>query len=55
MIDGELYTAPVIQSPIEMGNGQITGQFTLMEAFDLANIMEYSLPIPITVVESKSF
>jgi len=55
MMDGELYSAPVIRSPIEAGNGLVTGQFTLAEAFDLANIMEYSLPIPITVVESKSF
>jgi len=36
VIDGQLITAPVIQSPITGGKGQITGNFTEQEAKDLA-------------------
>ena len=36
VIDGRLITAPVIQSPIASGKGQITGNFTEQEAKDLA-------------------
>ena len=36
VIDGRLITAPVIQSPITGGRGQITGNFTKQEAKNLA-------------------
>jgi len=36
VIDGKLITAPIIQSPITGGRGQITGNFTKQEAKDLA-------------------
>jgi len=36
VIDGQLVTAPTIQSPITGGKGQITGSFTEQEAKDLA-------------------
>ncbi len=36
VIDGQLITAPVIQSAITGGKGQITGDFTEQEAKDLA-------------------
>ena len=36
VIDGQLITAPTIQSPITGGQGQITGSFTRQEARDLA-------------------
>ncbi len=36
VIDGQLITAPTIQSPITGGKGQITGNFTGQEAKDLA-------------------
>ena len=36
VIDSQLITAPVIQSPITGGKGQITGNFTEQEAKDLA-------------------
>jgi preprotein translocase subunit SecD len=55
VIDGKLFSAPVIQSPIETGSGQITGQFTLKEATELASALSNPLPFPITVVEVKNF
>jgi len=36
VIDGQLITAPTIQSPITGGKGQITGSLTQQEAKDLA-------------------
>ena len=47
MLDGELYSAPVIQTPIETGSGQITGQFDDQEAFELANVLENPLRAPL--------
>jgi protein-export membrane protein SecD len=55
VLDGELYSAPVIQTPIETGSGQITGQFDNREAFELANVLENSLDVPRHIVEEKSF
>ena len=55
VIDGKLFSAPVIQSPIENGSGQITGRFTLKEATELANALNAPLPCPVTVVEMKNF
>ena len=40
VLDGELYSAPVIQSAIETGNGQITGHFTPEQALQLANVLQ---------------
>ena len=55
LMDGELYSAPVIRSPIESGRGQISGQFELREAFELVAALESPLPLHVTVVESKEF
>ena len=40
VLDGVLYSAPNIQSPIETGHGQITGSFDRREAFELASVLE---------------
>jgi SecD/SecF fusion protein len=53
VLDGELYSAPVIQSAIETGNGQITGHFTDQEAFELANVLQNPLRAPLTIVSSE--
>ena len=53
VLDGELYSAPVIQSPIETGSGQITGQFDQKEAFELANVLENPLRAPLRIDESR--
>ena len=53
ILDGQLYSAPVINSPIETGNGVITGRFDQKEAFELANVLENPLKAPLTLVESR--
>ena len=53
VLDGELYSAPVIQTPIETGSGQITGQFDNREAFELANVLENPLRAPLHIVQSR--
>ena len=53
ILDGELYSAPVIQTPIETGSGQITGQFDNREAFELANVLENPLRAPLHIVQSR--
>jgi preprotein translocase subunit SecD len=55
VMDGKLYSAPVIQSAIETGRGQISGHFESSEAFELATALETPLPVPVTVIESKAF
>ena len=53
VLDGELYSAPVIQNPIEGGSGVITGQFDVAEAFELANVLQNPLEAPVRI-ESES-
>ena len=55
LIDGEVYSAPIIQSPIPGGTGVITGSFTEQEAFDLANLLQNPLEAPIKLIEETSF
>jgi SecD/SecF fusion protein len=53
VLDGELYSAPVIQTPIETGSGQITGQFDGREAAELANALENPLRAPLKIIQSR--
>jgi SecD/SecF fusion protein len=53
ILDKELYSAPVIQTPIETGSGQITGQFDNKEAFELANVLENPLRAPLHIIQSR--
>jgi SecD/SecF fusion protein len=53
ILDGELYSAPVIRQPIENGRGQITGDFEIKEALELANILENPLKTPLTVISRE--
>ena len=53
ILDKELCSAPVIQTPIETGSGQITGQFDNKEAFELANSLENPLRAPLHIVQSR--
>jgi SecD/SecF fusion protein len=55
VLDGELYSAPLIQTPIETGSGQITGEFDNREAFELANVLENPLDVPHHIVEERTF
>ncbi|HBO42375.1 MAG TPA: protein translocase subunit SecD, partial [Planctomycetaceae bacterium] len=45
ILNGRLYSAPVIKVPITGGSGEITGRFTEKEAVDLVNVLNAgSLP-----------
>lgn len=55
VLDGEVLTAPVIQSAILGGKGQITGNFTVDEAQTLAVLLSSgALPASLDVVEERS-
>ena len=55
ILDGEVISAPTIQSPIDGGNGQITGSFTVESANQLAIALRSgALPIDLTVVDESS-
>jgi SecD/SecF fusion protein len=53
ILDGELYSAPVIQEAITGGRASITGRFTLSEAQQLANVLENPLEAPVQIVEER--
>lgn len=53
VLDGELYSAPVIQSEILKGRGQISGDFDIQEAIELANVLENPLEAPVKIVEER--
>jgi preprotein translocase subunit SecD len=55
VLDGKVISAPVIQSAITGGSGQITGNFTPETANDLAVLLRAgALPAPLTVEEQKT-
>ncbi len=52
VLDNLVYSAPVVNGEIPNGNSQISGNFTVEEAKDLANILKAgSLPAPTRIVE----
>ncbi|MBS3914516.1 MAG: protein translocase subunit SecDF [Bacteroidetes bacterium] len=54
VLDGRVYSAPVVQSKISGGNSQITGNFDIKEAEDLANVLKAGkLPAPAKIVASE--
>jgi preprotein translocase subunit SecD len=54
-LDGNMLSAPVIQSEIFSGEAQITGDFTPNEARDLVQNLNFgALPLPITLVETNT-
>ncbi len=55
VLDGQVITAPVIQSAITGGRGEISGQFTVAEASDLALLLRAgALPAPLKVIEERT-
>ncbi len=55
VLDGKVYSAPVIQEKIAGGRASITGRFSTDEAKDLAIVLRAgSLPAPVTVLEERS-
>ncbi len=54
VLDGTLYSAPVIREAIHGGRAEISGSFTVQEAAFLANILKAgSLPAPVKIVEQR--
>ncbi len=53
ILDGELYSAPVIQGLIPNGRGQITGTFDFKEARELADVLENPLELPVKIIEER--
>ncbi|HUJ08394.1 MAG TPA: protein translocase subunit SecD [Verrucomicrobiae bacterium] len=54
VLDGELYSAPEIREAITGGHAQITGNFSLPEAQELANVLENPLEAPVKIIETRS-
>jgi preprotein translocase subunit SecD len=55
VLDNKVLSAPVIREPILGGSGQITGNFTVAEANDLAVLLRAgALPAPLKVVEERT-
>jgi SecD/SecF fusion protein len=54
VLDGELLSAPNIQTPIEDGSCRISGQFTDKEAQDLANALQNPLSVPLKIHSESS-
>jgi preprotein translocase subunit SecD len=55
VLDNKVISAPVIREPITGGQGQISGNFTVQSANDLAILLRAgALPAPLTVVEERT-
>ena len=55
VLDGKVISAPVIREPILGGTGQISGQFTVQSAQDLALLLRAgALPAPLTILEERT-
>ncbi|MEW6305745.1 MAG: protein translocase subunit SecD [Verrucomicrobiota bacterium] len=54
VLDGELYSAPNINEPITGGHGEISGDFDLREAFQLANVLENPLEAPLKLINQNT-
>ncbi len=53
ILDGNIYSAPVIQEKISGGNAQITGSFGMEEARDLAIVLRAgALPAPVKILQN---
>ncbi len=55
VIDGVLLSAPIIRSEIAAGYGVISGDFSRAKAAQLASLLETPLPVPVKLLETKSF
>ncbi len=54
VLDSTVYSAPVVQSVISGGQSQITGNFSLQEAQDLANVLRSGkLPAPARIKQES--
>lgn len=54
VLDGYVYSFPTVQNEISGGNSQITGNFTVEEAKDLANTLKSGkMPAPARIIEES--
>ena len=52
VLDGYVYSAPVVRQKIEGGNSSISGNFTIQEAKDLANVLKSGkVPAPAHIIQ----
>ena len=55
VLDNKVISAPVIREPITAGSGQISGNFTVQSANDLAILLRAgALPAKLTVIEQRT-
>ncbi|MBP3289952.1 MAG: protein translocase subunit SecDF [Alistipes sp.] len=54
VLDGLVYSAPNVQNKIEGGSSVITGNFTIQEAQDLANVLKSGkVPAPARIIQDQ--
>ena len=54
VLDGMVYSYPVVQNEITGGNSAITGDFTIEEATDLTNVLKSGkLPAPAKIIQEQ--
>ena len=54
VLDGTVYSYPVVNGEISGGNSEISGHFTVEEATDLVNVLKSGkLPAPATIVQEQ--
>ncbi|MBQ2965479.1 MAG: protein translocase subunit SecDF [Bacteroidales bacterium] len=54
VLDGMVYSYPTVQNEITGGSSQITGDFTVEESEDLANVLKSGkLPAPATIIQEQ--
>ena len=54
VLDGTVYSYPVVNGEIAGGNSEISGHFTVEEATDLVNVLKSGkLPAPATIVQEQ--
>ncbi len=53
VLDGELYSAPNINEPIETGSGRISGNFDQASARELAGVLENPLKAPLKIISQN--
>ncbi|HEY9249620.1 MAG TPA: protein translocase subunit SecD [Rariglobus sp.] len=51
VLDGKLYSAPGVEKEISGGSAEISGSFTQREAFELSNVLNNPLDLPLQIKE----
>ena len=52
VLDGYVYSAPVVRTKIDKGTSEISGDFTIQEAKDLANVLNSGkVPAPAKIIQ----